>query len=377
MKKTMIKSVGVTSLALLAALAVADPLRVTVNGQPVDFEAAQPTMVGERVLVPLRGVFEAIGATVDWNKDTQSVVAFGDGRHVRLRIGSRDADVDGRIVTMDVAPQIIQDSTMVPLRFLSESLGASVDWRPEEDLVAIVAHPRMSAEHFGPPAAPPPPPVVMTPPPPPQTVIIERPAPTPAPTPAPPPPPPPPVTIDRDTVIALRLDQELTSNHAAPGEVVEARVTGGMGRHMEFPDGTVLVGRVMEARSADGSHGGVLKVRFSHLKFPDGATYAISGVVTDRNNASITRTDDGKLIANGRAERIVMRDASPKGAPLELGFGRDKVEGGSAVGGTVGQIFGIFDNRIGRNVIIPAGQPLALILADDLTIERHDMRHDR
>ncbi len=366
MKKTMRKSASVTTLALVAAFALADPVRVTVNGDPVSFRSAQPEMIQGRVLVPLRGVFEAMGATVDWDPSTQTVMADGNGHHIRLKIGSLDANVNGHVETMDVPARIFRDTTMVPLRFLSESLGAAVDWRPENDLVAIVTHDEGAAQRIVP--EPEPPPVVVTPPP---TIIIEKPAP---PTP-PPPPPPPPYVITGDTVIPLRLDQQVSSNDNHPGDRVTATVRGDAGRYLDLPDGTVIEGRVREAVPASGSHGGTLQVRFTHIRFPDGSTYPIKGVVTRPDQSLITKTDNGRLVANSRAERFIGKNAPPReGADLVLGPAKGKVIGGSAVGGSFGAFVGVFDHRMAHNVIVPQGERLVLILGEDLAIDRHDIK---
>src|SRR5579862_5741474 len=97
---------SVASLALAGVMASAQSftgaVQVTVDGNPVAFSAAQPQVMGGRVLVPLRGVFEQLGADVEWDQDSQTVTVVGGGRNIKLRIGSFDASVDGRVVSMDV-----------------------------------------------------------------------------------------------------------------------------------------------------------------------------------------------------------------------------------------------------------------------------------
>jgi hypothetical protein len=107
---------------------------VTINGNAVDVEPAPITQAG-RVFVPLRGVFEQLGASVVY--DAGHINATGNGRNISLQIGSTQATVDGQPQTIDVAPFIIGASTYVPLRFISESLGASVDWDDADSIVAI------------------------------------------------------------------------------------------------------------------------------------------------------------------------------------------------------------------------------------------------
>lgn len=96
-----------------------------------------PVEVGGRLLVPLRGVFERLGATVLWEPATQRIVATARGKTIELVVGRRDAAVDGRPVTLDVPPTVVQGRTIVPLRFVSEALGAFVQWQSETRTVQI------------------------------------------------------------------------------------------------------------------------------------------------------------------------------------------------------------------------------------------------
>ncbi len=110
---------------------------VTVNGTPVDFPDAQPRMVQGRVLVPLRGAFEAMKATVNWDPTTQTVICYKNDKTVKLQIDSGWAEVNGTRVPMDVPAQIINHRTMIPLRLISESLGCDVTWDAMTQTVVI------------------------------------------------------------------------------------------------------------------------------------------------------------------------------------------------------------------------------------------------
>lgn len=117
----------------------ADDIAVRVDGQRVRFPAAQPTQIAGRVMIPLRGVLQRLGADrVQWRSERQEVLVSGSAGDMRLRIGDREALVNGRPVELDVPPMVIQDTTMVPLRFVSENLGARVDWLPDTQTVYIV-----------------------------------------------------------------------------------------------------------------------------------------------------------------------------------------------------------------------------------------------
>ncbi|HET6946868.1 MAG TPA: stalk domain-containing protein [bacterium] len=153
-----IVAVAAISLPVIAQGAV----RVFVDGSPVAFDQP-PVIQGSRVLVPLRGIFEQMGATVEWRPQTRTVLAARASTLVELQIGSRIARVDGRPVTLDVPAAIIGARTLVPLRFISESLGATVTWQPETRTVLI------TSGTGGQPAQQPP---VTQPPAPPQTSSI-------------------------------------------------------------------------------------------------------------------------------------------------------------------------------------------------------------
>jgi hypothetical protein len=115
-------------------------IAVTINGSPVDFDGMGPVMINGRVLVPVRGVLESIGADVGWNEATQTVVANNGRADIELRIGDHSASVDGQSVPLDVPAQVIAGHTMVPLRFLSQALGAEVHWNDNARIVAIITN---------------------------------------------------------------------------------------------------------------------------------------------------------------------------------------------------------------------------------------------
>lgn len=114
--------------------AAAGPVTVSVNGSTINLNPPPTTRAG-RVFVPLRGVFENLGASVVYANGT--INATGRGHAVSLHIGSQQATVDGQTQTLDVAPFIIGASTYVPLRFVSQALGATVNYDGSNNLVAI------------------------------------------------------------------------------------------------------------------------------------------------------------------------------------------------------------------------------------------------
>ncbi len=97
----------------------------------------EPVIVNDRTLVPLRAIFEAMGAEVDWNDETKTVIATREDTTISLTIGSDQLIVNGEAVTIDVPAQIINDRTMIPVRAIAESFGCNVNWNQKAKRVAI------------------------------------------------------------------------------------------------------------------------------------------------------------------------------------------------------------------------------------------------
>ncbi|ARU60472.1 hypothetical protein CBW65_04830 [Tumebacillus avium] len=102
---------------------------VYVDGEKLPFDV-KPINDRGRVLVPLRMIFESIGAEVTWEAKTSTVVGKKDGVTIRLPIGKKTATVGGKTVTLDVPAKLVNDRTMVPVRFINESFGNGVEWDP-------------------------------------------------------------------------------------------------------------------------------------------------------------------------------------------------------------------------------------------------------
>jgi hypothetical protein len=79
-------------------------------------------------MVPMRGVFEALNAKVEWDNATRTVTATKGDTTIKLTIGNKYAYVNGQKVALATEAIIVNGSTMVPLRFVAESLGAKVEW---------------------------------------------------------------------------------------------------------------------------------------------------------------------------------------------------------------------------------------------------------
>ena len=121
------------------------PVRLILDGNELIFaqNAMRPAIIRDRTLVPARKVFEAIGGTVVWDEETETVhISFGESTVV-LTIDSHVAVVNGEAQTLTVPAMIIAmpgqiyGSTMVPARFAAEALDFEVDWNEDERIVFI------------------------------------------------------------------------------------------------------------------------------------------------------------------------------------------------------------------------------------------------
>ncbi|MBB3129974.1 hypothetical protein FHS19_004679 [Paenibacillus rhizosphaerae] len=137
---TLLAAVMIFSVALGAnqgqAAAAASQISIYIDGQKL-YSSQAPIMVKGRAMLPMRAIFEALDATVDWNAKTKTVTAKRDQTTIVLKIGSTSAVVNNRTLTLDVPGQIYKGSTMVPVRFVSEALGEKVDWNASNKTVTI------------------------------------------------------------------------------------------------------------------------------------------------------------------------------------------------------------------------------------------------
>ena len=101
---------------------------VLIDGMPLAFVDVQPQNVNGRILVPLRAIFEAMGAEIAFDTVTQTVTATKGDTVVVLTIGDASPTVNGVAVTLDQPGIIVDGRTLAPLRFVAEAFGGSVNW---------------------------------------------------------------------------------------------------------------------------------------------------------------------------------------------------------------------------------------------------------
>ncbi|MCL2391282.1 MAG: stalk domain-containing protein [Oscillospiraceae bacterium] len=175
----ILASILIFALIPGVSAAASTPISVLIEGQPVDFADQGPAIVDGRTLVPVRGVFEAMGFNVGWNAATNQVTLTGE-YVVVLTIGSNVFTTNGVRSTLDVPPQTIGGRTMLPLRLVLESVGYYLGWDAPTQTVIISSEPDPELpQGFTPLPAPVPAPA-------PAPAPVPTPEPAPAPAPAPP-----------------------------------------------------------------------------------------------------------------------------------------------------------------------------------------------
>jgi len=282
---TVVKTISFAALAFatVAVRAQTDQpdIRVVIDGQPLQFADQQPMETDGRVLVPLRGIFEKLGASVDWDRTNQTIRATKNGLKVKISIGNLDASVNGNNVHMDVAATLVGGTTMVPLRFVSEALGGYVNWNQENHEVDITSSTEYNLRKRNGDNAQPPP-------------MVER-----------------PLRSSRqeisrpdfsviaeDTVIPFKLNTSLSSSDAHVGDGFTAKLsTNGENRYLGLPKGTEVFGSVTFVQRQHDGKPGIIELTFDHLVLPDGQNLAVDGRLIGLDAYSVTRKINGATMA--------------------------------------------------------------------------------
>ncbi len=137
------------SLSFLTFSAYAEEnnrVTVYVNDGKLEFDS-EPIIVQDRVMVPMRAIFEALGATVSWDSGTGTAIGVKDGVSVSLTIGSRTMYVGSKVVDLDAAPILSDtgDRTLIPLRAVSEAYSFDVEWDNPTKTAYIGSHKRLDS----------------------------------------------------------------------------------------------------------------------------------------------------------------------------------------------------------------------------------------
>ena len=120
---TMIMTISILAVPVSAI----DEIWVYLDGQRLEFDV-QPQIIDGRTMVPMRKIFESMGATVEWENSTQKITAKKQDTTVIMQINSNVLSVDENAITLDVPPQLVDGRTLVPVRAVAESFDIHVLW---------------------------------------------------------------------------------------------------------------------------------------------------------------------------------------------------------------------------------------------------------
>lgn len=133
---------SVSALQTSQAGAAPGGVSIMLDDYPLPFPV-EPAVMNGTTMVPFRAISEALGIKVEWNQAAKVITATKDEtsgkKVVTLKLGSKDATVDGAVVKLTVAPQNVRGTTMIPLSFFSGQFGAAVSWNQATKTVSIIS----------------------------------------------------------------------------------------------------------------------------------------------------------------------------------------------------------------------------------------------
>ena len=112
-------------------------ISILVDEKPIIFEEVYPFIKDGKTLVPLRNVVESLGLKVDWDQSTKTITGENNDTVFKITVGEKYATINDENVELDVSAMILNGKTMVPVRFIGESLGAEVKWNSDIRAVEI------------------------------------------------------------------------------------------------------------------------------------------------------------------------------------------------------------------------------------------------
>jgi len=150
--KKLIFSVAMMLMLIIsiipATVVYARDIRVTIDGNEIFFPDQTPAIVDGRTLVPVRGVFEALGFDVDWNDHARAATLSRHDYQLIIPVGSYSFTTNGAIHLLDVPAQIIGGRTMLPIRLPLESVGYQLDWDGNTRTVIITTTENQTVHPF-------------------------------------------------------------------------------------------------------------------------------------------------------------------------------------------------------------------------------------
>lgn len=147
LKKILCGILSATMLITSAAIPVMadEDIKVILDGKALSFDVP-PQIINDRTMVPLRAIFEALGASVDWNQETKTVTSTKDNTTIKLTIDSNTMSVNNKSVTLDTPACVVNDRTLVPVRAISEAYNTKVDWNGDTKTVIISSNTNINSQ---------------------------------------------------------------------------------------------------------------------------------------------------------------------------------------------------------------------------------------
>lgn len=128
--------VFIMSVVFSGAASADNDVKVVVNKKQLNLDV-QPIILNDRVMVPLRAIFEELNVEVQWDQVNKIVTGIKDDVKIELTIDQYIAKINGKLINLDTPATIINGRTLVPIRFIAESLGCEVKW-DEVNRMAII-----------------------------------------------------------------------------------------------------------------------------------------------------------------------------------------------------------------------------------------------
>ncbi|SET94929.1 copper amine oxidase N-terminal domain-containing protein [Paenibacillus sp. NFR01] len=120
----------------VAGYAASAPIKIMIDGAELKSTAAA-LLVNGSVIVPSKTIFKSLGATVEWSQVKQQLKATKGSTTIVLTIGSKSAQLNGKVVALNTAPQVIKGTTYIPLKFVAEAFDSTAAWNPKTNSVTI------------------------------------------------------------------------------------------------------------------------------------------------------------------------------------------------------------------------------------------------
>ncbi|MEG2584225.1 MAG: copper amine oxidase N-terminal domain-containing protein, partial [Oscillospiraceae bacterium] len=134
--KSVVYSHGIEVASTEANVSKKRSINVKINDEVLK-TSVTPVMENDRILVPMRDIFEALGAEVTWDDGTRTATGIKDDIQVSITINENTLVKNGEKIELSVSSKLINEKTMVPIRAISEAFEATVTWNDETSTVSI------------------------------------------------------------------------------------------------------------------------------------------------------------------------------------------------------------------------------------------------